>query len=204
MINRVEFLSGVSTFSPMKRKDLKRMVSKAKCHVYHKGDVIIKEGENGRRLFIIEQGTVAVIKNMGDENERLLQTLGPGSIFGEMALIDDLVRSASVVAMEETQLLSLEHFDLRKEIERYPALGLELLKMFSVRVRTMANGKSHELGSILPICSHCKNIRQGNDSWIPIETYMEDKSGTRLSHGICPQCVKRHYPEFNLKDGPKN
>jgi len=56
------------------------------------------------------------------------------------------------------------------------------------------------LGELLPICSHCKNIRDDKGYWNKIEAYIHKHSGTEFSHGICPECAKKYYPEFKLYD----
>ncbi len=53
------------------------------------------------------------------------------------------------------------------------------------------------LRGILPICAHCKKIRDDHGYWRQLETYLKEHSEADLSHGICPQCLARHYPEFN-------
>lgn len=52
------------------------------------------------------------------------------------------------------------------------------------------------LEGILPVCSSCKKIRDENGQWHAIESYIHDKSAARFSHGICPECKKRLYPEL--------
>jgi hypothetical protein len=53
------------------------------------------------------------------------------------------------------------------------------------------------LRSLLPICSSCKKIRDDNGSWQEIEEYLSKHSGTDFSHGICPECTKKMYPEIS-------
>jgi CRP-like cAMP-binding protein len=158
--------------------------------------VIIREGGRDRRLFIIISGEVEVIKGLGSKKERHLRTLGPHSYFGEMSLIDDLVRSASVVAKGDTQILSLDQWNLRKEIEKYPAMAFELLQMLSRRIRTIEKGMINMLGALLPICANCKKIRESNGTWTPIEEYITDRSEAEFSHSICRECAEKLYPEF--------
>lgn len=52
------------------------------------------------------------------------------------------------------------------------------------------------LSGLLPICSHCKKIRDGKDQWYPLEVYISQHSKAEFSHGVCPACVQAHYPEF--------
>ena len=196
MVTEVDFLSKVSIFSLMKKEDLERLAKQTQHHFFHKGEVIIREGGRDRRLFIIISGEVEVIKGLGSKNERHLRTLGPHSYFGEMSLIDDLVRSSSVVAKGNTQILSLDQWNLRKEIEKYPVMAFELLQMLSRRIRTIEKSMINMLGSLLPICANCKKIRESNGTWTPIEAYITDRSEAEFSHSICQECAEKLYPEF--------
>jgi hypothetical protein len=56
-------------------------------------------------------------------------------------------------------------------------------------LKTIAN-----LEGVLPICAHCKRIREGEDTWVRIETYVEKRSSAQFSHGICPECAERYFP----------
>jgi len=190
-MNKADLLAKVSIFSFMKRSDLLRIGKLTQYHFFHEGDVIIREGEHDRRLFIIVSGGVEIVKSLGSKNESRMRTFGPHSYFGEMALIDGLVRSASVVAKEDTKILSLDQWNLRQEIEKYPAMGFELLQMLSRRIRAIEKSM---------ISTNCKKIRKVNGSWVAIEEYIEEHSDTELSHSICPECSKKMYPEFYKED----
>lgn len=54
------------------------------------------------------------------------------------------------------------------------------------------------LSGLLPICSHCKNIRDDKGYWNQIESYIRDHSEAQFSHSICPECVKKYYSDFDL------
>ena len=195
-MDAADFLAKVSIFSHLKKRDLKRIVKMAQYEVFQCGEMIIKEGEQSGRLFVVISGTVDVIKNMGQKNESHLTTLGPQTYFGEMALLDDLTRTASVVAKTETKVLYIDHLNLREEIERNPVLAIELLQMLTRRLLAIEKTLVNTLGSFLPICAHCKKIRDANDAWIPIEAYISDHTETEFSHGICPACATEFYPEL--------
>lgn len=130
-----EILSRVALFSLMKKKDLRRIAKLAKHHSYKKGEIIVKEGARDGRLFIIISGEVEVIKNLGAGDEKPLRVLRSDNYFGEMALIDDHVRTASVVAKEDTETLSLYQWNIREEIKKYPAIAIELLQTLGRRLR---------------------------------------------------------------------
>ena len=149
-MNEVDILAKVPIFSSIGKTDLERLASSTRRHLFHKGDVIIREGEHDRRLFVVVSGEVEVIKSRGTKSERSLREFGPHSYFGEMALIDDLARSASVVAKDETEVLSLDHLDLRQEMEKYPAMAFELLRMLSQRIRSIEESMMNLLNNFLP------------------------------------------------------
>lgn len=63
-----------------------------------------------------------------------------------------------------------------------------------------ALGEVKTLSRLLPICSHCKNIRDDKGDWSKIESYIHKHSDTEFSHGICPECAKKYYPGMGLYD----
>ncbi|MGD0018972.1 MAG: hypothetical protein ABSD62_06920 [Candidatus Limnocylindrales bacterium] len=75
-------------------------------------------------------------------------------------------------------MLRQKHRELREAVARLEAA-----------MTTIAN-----LEGILPICAHCKRIRDADDTWVRIETYVEERSGAQFSHGICPQCADLYFP----------
>ncbi len=83
---------------------------------------------------------------------------------------------------------------LRAERER-DALIIELKKAIS---------EIKQLSGMLPICSHCKKIRDDKGYWSQIENYISAHSDTQFSHGICPECAKKYYPDFNLYDDKRD
>jgi CRP-like cAMP-binding protein len=191
-----DVLSKVSLFSEMKESDLDMIARLAQKEVFQAGETIFREGDRDGRLFVIVSGEVEVIKGLGKKNERHVRNLGPLSYFGEMALIDDLVRSASIVTKKQTEVLILEQWNLRQEIERYPAMAFELMRMLSQRIRAIEKTIVEAIGGLLPICAHCKKIREDDGSWVSIEKYISDHSEAEFSHGLCPDCVKELYPQY--------
>ena len=191
-----KILSQVHLFSEMKTEDLERISESAQVVTYNKGDIIIKEGARDRHLFVIISGSVEVIKNLNSKKETSIDSIGPLSYFGEMSLIDDEVRSASVLAKEETSVLTINQMDLRHEIRQYPDMAVELLQMLSRRIRLMEKTLINTLGSFLPVCAHCRKIRDEDGKWSSIEDYILEHSDTEFSHGICPKCAEVLYPEY--------
>ena len=199
-MNDMDFLSRVSLFSLTKKSDLERIAKLTNRHTFDAREVIIKEGEPDNRLFIVVSGEVEVIKGMGEKKERRLGVLGPLSYFGEMALVDDLVRSASVVAKEKTEALSLHQETFRKEVERSPSIAFELLQLLSRRIRALEKSTVNILGDFLPSCANCRKIRDKDGSWTSLEKYVSNHCETEFSHSLCPECAERLYPQFYEKE----
>lgn len=194
--NDVDFLSQVPLFSRLSTNELTGLADRMRHLEFGLGDEIIREGARDRKMFIVKSGRVDVIKSKGEYHERRLATMGPYEYFGEMALIDDLVRSATVVAREETVVLSLDHADFLEEIGKNPSVALELLKTLSQRIRALEKILMNTLGGLLPICMNCKNIRDDKGSWTRIEDYISDRSEAEFTHGICPDCMRKLYPKY--------
>ncbi len=98
------------------------------------GAVVFREGEHDDTMYVIQTGQVAIVK--GDyEDPVVLAYRGSGEILGEMALLDDQPHSASVIALEETQLLCVHRTDFQRLLEGDPALVMQIMSTLSTRLR---------------------------------------------------------------------
>ncbi len=193
-MKETEILSRVSLFSHLKNRDLKRVARLSRYCTYPKGKEIIREGEQDGSLFVVISGQVEVVKNLGQKSEKCLRRLGALCYFGEMALIDDLIRSASVVAREETRVLCIDQWDLRQEIVKYPVLAVELLQMLNRRLRALEKSFVNTIGTFLPLCANCRKIKDQNGSWMAIEEFIVDHTDLEFSHEVCPECSEHLCP----------
>ena len=133
-------LARVDLFSRLRFKELTQVAKCCREVRYSPGSVLISQGEQGAGLFIITKGTVRITrKNSSDGAEQVLGTAGIADIIGEMALLDDLPRSATVTAVDDVSVLVLPFGDfrviLRHILSTEPDAGLELLATLSLRVR---------------------------------------------------------------------
>ncbi len=76
----------------------------------------------------------------------------------------------------------------RKRLEAEQARLIEELRQAMAEIRT--------LKGFLPICCHCKKIRADNGYWEQVDVYIRQHLGTEFTHGFCPECAKRHYPDW--------
>lgn len=102
--------------------------------VYQVGDVIFREGDTTSEMFIVQEGTVAVMKTVAGR-EVFLATLERGDFFGEMPLFDGQPRHATCYALAPTRLLAIKSGELLIKLRRDPTFALEMLQTMSRRVR---------------------------------------------------------------------
>src|SRR5208283_2608153 len=98
----VQLLKEVSLFSKMKPEELRIIALTTDNFIYEAGEVIVEEGDEGDEAYIIYSGKVEVYRKGYDGKKVVINELGPGEIFGELALFGDGFRTASVQAIEES------------------------------------------------------------------------------------------------------
>ncbi|MCF7810319.1 response regulator transcription factor [bacterium] len=78
---------------------------------------------------------------------------------------------------------------------------IELQESLAQKITELQNAVEHiqTLQGIIPICMHCHKIRDDKDDWKKLEEYVENHSEARFSHGLCPECYKKHYPVYAKK-----
>ncbi len=104
---------------------------------YGENDVIFMQGSIGSEAFLVNSGVVGIFLNYGKENVRKLSEISEGLIFGEMAMLENMSRSATAVALTECEILSFSEHDLLALFEKYPAVQLKLIKQLSGRLRNV-------------------------------------------------------------------
>lgn len=134
-MERVTFLQSLPLFRGLSDEVLRFLASESLYRVFRAGEVIFYQGEPGSMCHIIERGRVRVLVVGEDGRELAVRILGAGEIVGEMALFEDLPRSASVEALEETRTLELHRDVLLRCLRRSPGLALSLLRALSARLR---------------------------------------------------------------------
>jgi CRP-like cAMP-binding protein len=134
-MNTEETLAQVPLFSQLSRKDLKRLAKGTVSRHSSKGEVIVKEGERAVAFHLILSGRVEVVKGADGASPKVLNTLGPGHFFGEMALLDGYLRSATVRAVEDTECLVLSRWDFMAELRSSPYIAVQMLPVLSRRLR---------------------------------------------------------------------
>ena len=130
-----DFLATVPLFSGLDRGEVQQFADLSREKTFPKGSVILFENDPGDSLYVIRSGRCKVVLIGEDGREVILGVLGEGDHFGELSLIDELPRSAHVIAMDDSTLIVLRREDFRRRVESSPAVAWSLLTELSRRLR---------------------------------------------------------------------
>ena len=103
---------------------------------YHPGEIIVRQGEIGDCMYVIQEGDVDVLKEK-EGTQTVVDTMHSGEIFGEMAIIDRTVRSSTVRASSKARILTVDKRTFLRRIQEDPSLALTVVKAISQRVRNL-------------------------------------------------------------------
>lgn len=129
-------LRSVSIFAELDTNDTGALERLARRRSYAEGEVIVSEAERGDALYVLLTGKVKVVLYGESGREVILSTFRePGDFFGEMSLLDDEPRSATVLAMAPSTLLVLSRADFRAHLARHPRVAVQVMTELSRRLR---------------------------------------------------------------------
>ena len=131
----MENLRNVSLFATLNEKDMEVISKIIFINTYAKGEVVFQEGEKGDSLYIILKGQVKVCLYDEDGREYILAAIGKDGFFGELALIDELPRSANAITLENSELLIIRRHDFTRLLMENPMITIAILKVLSRRLR---------------------------------------------------------------------
>jgi CRP/FNR family transcriptional regulator, cyclic AMP receptor protein len=131
----VELLKSVALFSDLEEAELERFSHVAVPRSFPAGTRVFHEGDNSDACYIVKEGSFRVTREHTDGRAITLATLGPGEIFGELAMLDGDQRSASAEALTDGELLALPAGDVRSLLGRHPEIALKLVAGLVRRLR---------------------------------------------------------------------
>jgi len=130
-----ELLRRVPLFEELSDSELERVAQVAIPRSFPRGTRVFHEGDQGDACYIVRTGSCRVTREHPDGRAITLANLGPGAIFGELAMLDGEARSASVEATEDTELLALPARDMRAQIREHPEMAEKLVVALTRRLR---------------------------------------------------------------------
>ncbi len=127
-------LASAELFRDLAPAELERLERVAHRRHYDQGAVIVQEGQGGIAFFIVTSGQAIVSRQGSDGQQQEVRRIGPGGVFGEMALFSDRPRAATVTAAEPTDCLALHRLEFLDELRRSPEVALRLLDSLAIRL----------------------------------------------------------------------
>lgn len=130
-------LDKVEIFDGLTEQEMNALTASSVVRSYPKNTVIINENDHADSLYIIESGRVKVYCSDKNGKEFIMSTLGPEDYFGELALLDDDKRSASVRTMEKSNFSIIYKEDFHKVLEQQPNIAKTLIRNLTKQVRKL-------------------------------------------------------------------
>lgn len=188
-MDKNNLLKSVSLFYDLSDKELGYISSRMITKNFETGSLIFMENSEGEKCFFVSEGSVKVTRLSKDGKEVILAMLNKGEFFGEMALLDGESRSANVIALEKTEVLTLNRKDFLSVLEEYPEIAIQLLKEMAHRLRksdrqiaslSLSDAEKRIALCILRFADEQGVIKNGevNIPKIPIQQDIANMSGT--------------------------
>ena len=163
-------LNSINIFSELSDKECSTLKKFFKPRNYLKNSMIILEEEYGDLVFLIQTGTIKITRVNDEGKEVILALLGPGEIFGELAILDGEARSANALAQENCQLLAINKQDFLEILKNNFSVSLNLMCELAKRLRKSdqqiealsLSDAEHRIGvSLLNLAEDMGVIRKG-------------------------------------------
>jgi CRP/FNR family transcriptional regulator, cyclic AMP receptor protein len=140
VMTQSDVLGSIWLFSRLEPERLEKLAAFTFTNAYEPGDVIVEEGRTGNGLYAIVSGEVEVVKGADTGSPRRLATLATGEFFGEMALLDDWPRSATVRALQQTTCVGIDRWLFLTQVRQDPDLAVTMLQAMARRIRETQAG----------------------------------------------------------------
>jgi CRP/FNR family cyclic AMP-dependent transcriptional regulator len=141
------FFRAVSIFQGLTSRQLGRIMQAMQKRTYHAGEILFSEGQIGKAVFIIRSGEVELTRSLKDGRTRSLGKLGEGQIFGEMALLENMPRTAGATVTQDGEIFLLYTSTLEALILRIPAIGVIIMRNMAIMLSALLRRTNQELDS---------------------------------------------------------
>lgn len=135
--DKILHLRRIHIFERLSITELAAVASVTDEAVFQPGEIVIKEGEPGETMYLIIEGEVSVNKSREQGHEIELDRIGAGDYFGEMALFEDIPRSATIRTQKESRVLVLHKREFAEIVREYPQIALQICRVLGARLRTL-------------------------------------------------------------------
>jgi CRP/FNR family transcriptional regulator, cyclic AMP receptor protein len=131
----VELLGRVPVFSTLEHDDLERIAQLAVPRTFEPGQIVFREGDASDTCYIVRSGRARAVREHPDGRTITLATFGPGDIFGELAMFEDELRSATVEAVQLTSVVAVLGPDMRRLMVEHSQISMRLVVALGRRLR---------------------------------------------------------------------
>ena len=188
-MKKIKLLQSVALFWDLKDEELGYISEKMVARKYDSGNYIFLEESDGEQCFFVVKGSVKVTRLSKEGREVILAMLNQGDFFGEMSLLDGESRSANVIALEKTEVLTLNRKDFLIVLHEYPKIAIQLLKELASRLRksdrhiaslSLSDAEKRIALCVIRFADEKGTIRNGrvSISKIPIQQDIANMAGT--------------------------
>jgi CRP-like cAMP-binding protein len=129
-----EAVAAIPFFSPLNADERKKLADEATLHVFNAGEMIIREGDPGRSIYVILDGQVRVFTRDHHGEELELAVLGVSQFFGEMSFLTGKPRSGSVMALDTSVIVELSYTSMRRVVKEHPTVKKVLVEYYQQRL----------------------------------------------------------------------
>jgi CRP-like cAMP-binding protein len=133
--NKLDFLSHVPLFEGLERRQLQRLANRFVDRSYGPNETIVTQGRGGEGLFTVVSGKAEAIREKDDGTQVVVNNFGPTDFFGEIALLNEGPRTASVIAREDTECLVLTRSDFISVMKADADMGVVISQELAKRLR---------------------------------------------------------------------
>jgi CRP/FNR family transcriptional regulator len=140
----LSFFRDVPIFQGLTRRQLGRVMMAMQRRPYRAGEILFEEGQLGRAVYILKSGKVELSRKSGGAR-RVLSVLTPGQMFGEMALLEQMQRTASATVIEDGEIYLLYTATLDTLIRQHPNIGVVLLRNTAAILSALLRRANQEL-----------------------------------------------------------
>ena len=188
-MNKIDLLRSVSLFWDLSDKELGYISDKMVSRTFDSGSYIFLEDSDGEQCFFVVEGSVKITRLSKDGKEVILAMMGLGDFFGEMSLLDGRSRSANIIALEKTEVLTLNREDFLEVLQNYPNISIQLIKEMALRLRksdrhivslSLSDAEKRIALCIIRFADEKGTIKNGkvNIKKIPIQQDIANMAGT--------------------------
>jgi CRP-like cAMP-binding protein len=131
----IALLHSIPLFATLSDEDIAEVVAVTVPRHFDAGDVVFREGDRSNTCYVVRSGRVRAVREHSGRRTLTLATFGVGDIFGELAMFEDESRSATIEALEDTEVCAILGQDMRRLLRAHPEISVKLLGALGRRLR---------------------------------------------------------------------